>query len=262
MNRPVEVLITMPFSQPLVEPLREISKNLTITVQPAKETQDIPADLWKRVEVLYTNHVIPASPEAPYLKWIQFHWAGIDSLVENPLLQQSLAITTTLSGAHASQMGEYILMMLLALGHKIPSLNAHQKKAEWPKDRWERFVPTELRGATVGIVGYGSIGRQVARLLQSFGATVLATKRDAMQPKDTGYVVEGLGDPNGDFVHRIYPFQALKSMLKECDFVVVAVPLTNSTRSLIGTEEFAAMKPGAYLVDVSPQWLTNLTTRY
>jgi phosphoglycerate dehydrogenase-like enzyme len=251
MNRPIEVLITMPFPPSLVEPLREISKNLAIAVYPAKETQDIPMELWKRVEVLYTNHVIPAPLEAPYLKWIQFHWAGIDSLVETPLLQQSLAITTTLSGAHASQMGEYILMMLLALGHKMSSLHAHQKKAEWPKDRWERFSPTELRGATVGIVGYGSIGRQAARLLQTFGTTVLAAKRDAMQTRDMGYVMEGLGDPDGDFVHRIYPFQALKSMLKECDFVVVAVPLTNNTRGLLGPEEFAAMKPGAYLVDVS-----------
>jgi phosphoglycerate dehydrogenase-like enzyme len=148
-------------------------------------------------------------------------------------------------------MGEYVLMMLLALGHKMPSLFAHQKNAAWPKDRWEKFSPLELRGATVGIVGYGSIGRQVARLLQAFGAKVLAVKRDAMQTKDTGYVMEGLGDPEGDFAHRIYPFQALKSMLKECDFVVVAVPLTEKTQGLIGEEEFAAMKPGSALVDVS-----------
>jgi len=251
MKKPVEVLITMPFSDSLVEPLRDVSKKLSITVLPAKVPQDIPSDVWKSVEVLYTNNVIPAPLEAPHLKWIQFHWAGIDRLIDTPLLQQSLAITTTLSGAHASQMGEYILMMLLALGHKMPSMFEFQKNANWPKDRWDHFAPIELRGATVGIVGYGSIGRQVARLLQSFGTTVLAAKRNAMQAKDTGFIMDGLGDPKGEFVHRIYPFQALKSMLKECDFLVVAVPLTEETNSLIGEEEFAAIKPGAALVDVS-----------
>jgi phosphoglycerate dehydrogenase-like enzyme len=83
-------------------------------------------------------------------------------------------------------------MMFLALGHRLPDLFANLRRAEWPKDRWERFSPIELRGSTVGIVGYGSIGRQVARLAQVFGATVLATKRDAMHPEDKNYT-PGLG---------------------------------------------------------------------
>ena len=59
--------------------------------------------------------------------------------------------------------------MLLALGRQLPALSAGQKKAAWPKDRWERFKPRELRTSTVGIIGYGSIGRQIARLLREFG---------------------------------------------------------------------------------------------
>jgi phosphoglycerate dehydrogenase-like enzyme len=72
-----------------------------------------------------------------------------------------------------------------------------------------------------------------------------------MQPQDTGYIQDGLGDPAGDFPHRIYPFQALKSMISECDFLVVAVPLTPETRGLIGVDELAVMKPISFLVDVS-----------
>jgi phosphoglycerate dehydrogenase-like enzyme len=113
------------------------------------------------------------------------------------------------------------------------------------------FSPNELCGSTVGIIGYGSIGRQIARLLQVFGATVLAAKRDVMHPEDTGYTLEGLGDPNGDFVTRLYPPQSLVTMLKECDYVVVTLPRTTATRGLIGAKELAALKPGAYLIDIS-----------
>jgi phosphoglycerate dehydrogenase-like enzyme len=154
-------------------------------------------------------------------------------------------------------------MMMLSLGHHLLEIGAYQRRSEWAADRWERFNPLELRSSTVGIVGYGSAGRQIARLLHTFGARVLATKRDAMHPEDTGYTPEGLGDPNGDLAHRLYPPQAIRSMLKECDFVVVTVPLSSQTRGLIGAEELAALKPSAYIIDISrggvvdPTALTN-----
>jgi phosphoglycerate dehydrogenase-like enzyme len=72
-----------------------------------------------------------------------------------------------------------------------------------------------------------------------------------MQPKDPGYMPEGFGDSGGDLVRRLYPSQAIRSMLRECDFVVITVPLTPVTRDMVGSAELAAMKPGAYLVDIS-----------
>jgi len=194
---------------------------------------------------------LPKPEQAPRLRWIQFHWAGLDHALEEPILQREGVSFTSMSGASASQLAEHAVMMMLALGHHIPDVFAHQKRAEWPSGRWELFNPHELRGSTVGIIGYGSIGRQIARLLQAFGAKVLATKRDIRHPEDTGYTQEGLGDPDGDLVNRLYPPQALRSMLKECDFVVVALPRTTATRNLLGEEELAALKPGAYLVDIS-----------
>ncbi|MEJ5201581.1 MAG: D-2-hydroxyacid dehydrogenase, partial [Anaerolineales bacterium] len=106
------------------------------------------------------------------------------------------------------------------------------------------------RGSTVGIVGYGSIGREIARLLLPFGVTILAAKRDVKHPQDTGYTIPGLGDPHGDFFHRLYPIQALKSMLKLCDFVIVSVPLTRQTRNMINADVLKAIKSGAYLIDI------------
>jgi phosphoglycerate dehydrogenase-like enzyme len=251
MNKPVEVLITLPFSDELIQQLSDISPHLHIHSVVARKVDEIPPELWAQVEVLYTNRVFPAQEQAPRLAWIQAHWAGIDHALEASILQRPGLIVTSLSGASAPQMAEHAVMMLLALGHHLTEAFQHLRRAEWPTGRWELFSPTELRGSTVGIVGYGSAGRQIARLLHAFGATVLATKRDVMRPEDTGYSLEGMGDPGGDLVHRLYPPQALRSMLKLCDFVVVCVPRTPTTLNLIGAEELAALKPGAALVDIS-----------
>jgi len=247
----IEVLITLQITENLVGRLSELSPRVHITVLPVQKPEEIAADVWSRVEVLYTNRVIPAIDQAPKLRWIQFHWAGVDHALEAPLINKPGVLATTLSGAAASQMAEFVVMMLLALGHRLPDLIAHQKRAEWPKDRWERFLPVELRSSTVGIVGYGSIGRQIARLLQPIGATILAIKRDAMNPHDTGYAPAELGDPEGDLTHRLYPPEAMRSMFKECDYVVIALPKTPKTAKLIGAEEIAALKPSAFLIDVS-----------
>lgn len=251
MNPNINVLVTVPFPEKLLNILRAVSSRLNVTVRKARSADDIPADIWQQTDVLYSSGVLPSPKQAPNLKWVQFHSAGIDSVIENPILQQGSVIATTLSGVHAPQMGEYVLMMLLAMGHKLPALLSLKGKPDWPRDRFERFLPVELRGSTVGIIGYGSIGREIARLLQPFEVSILATKWNAMQIKDSGYSQAKLGDPNGDLPRRIYPFQALKSMISECDFVVVAVPLTPDTQNLIGAEELAAMKPTAFLIDVS-----------
>lgn len=251
MPEPVEVLITLPFPEALVEQLRSVSPRLHITVHRARSAEEVPDSMWQRTEVLYTNRVLPAPGKAPKLRWIQFHWAGVDHAIEDPILEKPGLVATTLSGAAAPQMAEYALMMLLALGHNLREMIEHQQREEWPKDRWERFSPRELSESTVGIVGYGSIGRELARLLSAFGATVVATKRDVMHPEDDGYSPEGLGDPTGELPRRLYPPQARVSMLKECDYVVITVPLTAETKGMIGAEEISALKEGAYIVDVS-----------
>ncbi len=121
----------------------------------------------------------------------------------------------------------------------------------WAEDRFSRFQPTELRGSTVGIIGYGSVGREVARVCRSLGAQVLASKRDLMTLEDEGYLIEGLGDPRADLVERLYPPQAIGSMVALCDFVVVSAPLTAETRGLVGESVLEKMKSSAFLIDVS-----------
>lgn len=247
-NAPLEVLSTIPFTDAQQAQLREVAPHIHLTVLAVRRPDEIPAEVWSACEVLYTDRILPGVGQAPNLKWIQFHFTGIDFVVDSPFIRKSGVVVTSLSGAAAPQMAEYILMMLLSLGHRLPEAMANQLRCEWPRDRWERFSPRELRESTVGLVGYGSIAREVARLLQAFRVNVLAAKRDAMHPEDTGYTVPGLGDPDGRYFTRLYPYQAIKSMLKECDFVVITLPLTPLTRNLFGPAEFAAMKTSAYLI--------------
>ncbi len=245
----IEVLMTLQYPPEQVVRLKALSNRLNITILPAIKPEEIPAEVWARTEVLYTDRVLPTLAQAPNLRFIQFHYAGVDSAADAPILRKPDLIAATLSGAMSAQVAEYSVAMLMALGHHLPMLMANQAKAEWPQDRWERFGPIELRGSTVGLVPYGSISREIARLLVPFDVTILAAKRNAMDPTDRGYMPEGLGDPEGNLFKRLYPIEALKSMFKECDFVVVSLPLTPQTRGMIGAAELAAMKPGAYLVD-------------
>jgi phosphoglycerate dehydrogenase-like enzyme len=247
----IEVLTTIPFPEPIMQRLKNITPRIKVTLFPAQKVEEVPNDLWNKVEVLYTDVLLPNLELAPNLKWIQFHYAGIDYLLDTPLVNKPDLVLTSMSGASAIQEGEYIIMMLLSLGHRVPELTANQAKSDWPTDRWDKFTPHELTGSTVGLVGYGSIAREVARLLQPFGVKVLAAKKNAMQPADRGYTLEGHGDPDGNYFHRLYPIEAVRSMLKECDYVVCTLPLTPETKGMINDEIIRNIKPGAFFVHIS-----------
>jgi phosphoglycerate dehydrogenase-like enzyme len=246
----VQVLITLPFSESRVEHLRSLSPRLHIHVHPTETGEDLPGDLLRKINVLYTMRVLPDPEAVPELRWIQFHLAGIDHVVDHPLLRSDIKITT-LSGAAMPQMAEFVLMSILALGHRLPSIMADSEKKQWLDDRFKRYRPTELRGSVVGIIGYGSVGREVARLCRAFGAQVLATKRDLKHLDDVGYSLNGLGDPAAELPDRLYPPEALRSMVSLCDFIVVAVPLTQETRGMVNARVFQGMKPAACLIDIS-----------
>jgi phosphoglycerate dehydrogenase-like enzyme len=252
MKKDIRVLSTLDLGKDDRERIRKAAREIRLTVIPADDPDEVPDERWEETEVLYTWNVLPDPVKVPNLKWIQFGSAGVDPFLDNSLLQKDDLVATTMSGVITGQIAEYILMAMLAFGHKLPKLMRYQRDHKWPKqsEKWEDFLPVELRYSTVGILGYGSIGRQVARLLQPFGGEVLAVKHDVMHPEDTGYIPEGMGDPHGDFFDRLYPMEALHSMLAECDFVVVTLPLTEETRHVLDAAAFEAMKETAYLVNV------------
>lgn len=246
----IPVLITVDFPEPLLDRLKAVSPQLNIELEPVSEVEQLSEQQLADIEVLYTRKMLPDPEQVPNLRWVQFHWAGIDDFVDHSLLRSEVKITS-LSGAAVTQMAEFALTMMLAAAHHLPQMLADQREKRWAEDRFTRFRPLELRGSTVGIVGYGSIGRELARSCQALGAQVLATKRDLKHLEHAGFTPEGLGDPEADIPARIYPPQALGSMAAECDFLVLTVPLTPGTRGLVDEEVLHKMKQSAYLVDLS-----------
>jgi phosphoglycerate dehydrogenase-like enzyme len=246
----IPVLLTVDFPAPLLERLRAVSPRLKIRMQPTRKAEDLPSDLMAEAEILYTARALPDPEKVPNLRWIQFHYSGIDHAVEHSLLRSEVKVTT-LSGAAVPQMAEFAVAAMLALARKFPLMVEDRREKRWPEDRFRRFEPLELRGSTVGIVGYGSVGREIARICRAFGAKVLAVKRNLKQLPDTGYTMPEVGDREAELVARLYPPQAIGSMASECDFLVVVVPLTPATRGLVGDKVLKKMKPSAYLIDIS-----------
>src|SRR5262249_2508923 len=145
---------------------------------------NVPESAWTDTEVLYTGRVFPDPAQAPRLRWIQLHSAGIDHAIKQPIVRAEDIHVTTTSGIHAVQRYEFCLAMMLAFNYKIPKLLELQAKIEWPEKAAQMFFPHELRGQTVGIVGYGSIGRELARQANALGMNVLASKRDMLHLDD------------------------------------------------------------------------------
>ncbi|MDD2522486.1 MAG: D-2-hydroxyacid dehydrogenase [Anaerolineaceae bacterium] len=248
----IEILSTLDLNEEQLKRIVSLDERIKVGLHKQKEMNRISDETWRKTEILLTRGTtLPPVEKVPNLRWIQSSWAGVENLLDNPLLHQESVRVTNASGANVSQMGEYVIMMLLMLGHKMPQMIRAQHEKRWIEDKFTSLQPRELRGSTVGIVGYGSIGREVARQLYAYGAKVLASKRDAMHPEDSGYTPVGLGDPQGNYFDRLYPIEGLRGMLEECDFVVLTLPHTKSTECLFVKEMFDTMKPGSYFVNVS-----------
>ncbi len=252
----VSVLSTIPIPDPWLERLRRNAPKCQLSVVPANKAEEVPLETWQNTDVLFTYRIIPQMENVPRLKWVQVYRSSMEHVLENPLLKNENVKFTTMSGAHAPQVGEFIMTSILTLGHQIPEIVNYHGKREWDVKRWRQFKSVELRGSKVGIVGYGSVGREVARLMRPFDVKILASKLDVMHPADSGFTLEGKGDPDGSLFHRLYPPQAIRPMLKECDFVVVTVPLTDQTMNLFTKDVYESVKPGCFLVSVSDRRIT------
>ncbi|HUY27867.1 MAG TPA: D-2-hydroxyacid dehydrogenase [Candidatus Binataceae bacterium] len=182
------------------------------------------------------------------LKWVQLLSAGADHALGGPMKSAAIPITTA-SGVHATPIAEYTLASMLAYARRFHITIRAQQRHEWSR----RTVISSLdviRGKTLGIVGYGSIGRETARLAQAFGMRVLALKRNPAELRETGWTPRGLGDPEGRIPARWFGPEQIAELLKESDYVSVTLPLTSATRKFIGAREISAMKPGAYFVNI------------
>ena len=167
---------------------------------------------------------------APNLKWVQTLSAGV-GYVLFPAMVKSDIILTNGSGVFDIPIAETVLAYMLTVVRDLPEFLKQQRAHEWKKRSLN-----ELHGSTVGIVGMGSIGSEVARLAQAFGTRVLATKRHP--------------EHGGERADRVLPNDELPELLAESDFIVITAPLTEETQHLIDAQAFEQMKPGAWLINI------------
>ena len=242
------VTVAIDFSAEIIADLREISPRLHVE----RHFPQVPADVIAKTEVLYTTGYYPEPEGAPKLRWIQMNSAGMGHALNHAIVKAEDIVVTSTSGIHATNMAHYCLMTMLMFNYKMRTAFEMQSRAEWIDKPHSVFAPVDLERQTVGIVGYGSIGRELARLCATMGMTVLASKRDLSNTAEVNaYMLPGKGDPSGEIPDRIYPAETVASMAKDCDYLVVTVPRSAGTEHLIDEEVMQAMKESAVLINVS-----------
>jgi phosphoglycerate dehydrogenase-like enzyme len=217
----------------LAERIRERMPGDVEVVAPEAGTDDELTGLAGDVEVIVATRLSPeVALAASNLRLLQKTGAGVDDMPFEALREETWVANT--SGSNPLPLAEGAVALVLALAKKV--VQRHRGFLEGSGGG--RGVL--LRGKKVGIVGYGSIGREVGRLLQCMGMGVLVVKRSIDPALAEAMGLEYLGTQD-DLIH----------VISESDFVIVTAPLTPETRGMIGEEELRAMKPTAYLVNVA-----------
>ncbi|MEX2625342.1 MAG: D-2-hydroxyacid dehydrogenase [Ilumatobacteraceae bacterium] len=166
--------------------------------------------------------------QATGLRWLHSMSAGVDNPVFRSLLDRGVTVTTS-SGSSASPIAQTVMMYLLALTRDLPGWLRAQAE-----HRWEPRAIRELDGLTMGVVGMGPIGVDVARLGTALGMRPIGVRRTV----------------RGDEPCETWTFDRLGELVASVDVLVIAIPLTDDTRGLIGADAFAAMRPCTLFVNV------------
>ena len=265
-DRRVKVTLALPVADELQEMIRNADQRLEVTAltraqrrvyrggrplwagypeppraedESEEEARERLEPILRGTEVLLSNPIVPDDivERAAGLKWLQLTSAGVDRLLDAPVVRSHVTVTTA-SGIHAVPISEFVIGAMLAFAKGLPrALRAQQDRA------WRPYWPEELEAKTVGVLGIGAIGARVVELSRALGMRVLALRRSAEgRVKGNGSGVMGADEVLGP--------EELPYLLAESDYVVVALPLTEETRTLIGEAELRAMKPSAVIVNI------------
>lgn len=205
--------------------------------------------VWNDVDILVTHILLPSSRAlCPRLRLIHFVSAGIDRHISHPIITSTNISVTTSSGVHGPSMSEWFISTLLAHNLRMQDLYAWQANHSWGS-YLPFFARHTLLGRRLGILGYGGIGRQTARLAKAFGMDVLAfTASPKTTPESrrlSTYTIPGTGDIDGTLPNAWFSGTdklALHHFLSQnLDILLIAVPLSPKTRHLLGKEEFEVL---------------------
>jgi phosphoglycerate dehydrogenase-like enzyme len=223
-------------------------------------SKEIVADDLTRADVIFGfMPEIKRRDDVPNLKFVQLASAGAELALDNPLWKDETSKDIQLcnaSGVHTFAIPQYFIATTLALFHQLqPQILISQNEKRWATDAdiaGQLFV-RELRSCTVGVLGYGHIGREAARLSKAFGAKVVAATSDGMKKKQQGWAIEGTGDPDGSIPSQYYSTKdpaSFASFLQATDVLLVALPSTPATRYILNDTTLAYLRPTSILVNI------------
>jgi phosphoglycerate dehydrogenase-like enzyme len=196
-------------------------------------------DLLGEAEVLFTISLRPEQfAAARSLRWIHAPTAAVHQFLFPELVSSDVVLTNS-RAVHGPVVAEHVIALIFALAKKIRQAAAFQAKRIWGQEAiWnEGSHPHEIAGATLGLIGVGSIGSRVAQMASALGMRVIAVREHVERDKPQG-------------VEEVFPTSAIDEMLRQSDYVVIAAPLIDATRALMDANRLAAMKPSAYLINV------------
>ena len=195
--------------------------------------------LLREAEILFTISLRPEQfASARRLRWIHAPTAAVHQFLFPELIASDVVLTNSRE-VHGPVVAEHVMALIFALAKKLPQAAAFQRMRIWGQEAiWtDGSHPQEIAGATLGLIGVGSIGGRVAQMASALGMRALAVREHIERPKPQGIEV-------------VFPPSAIDEMLRQSDYVVLAAPLIGATHALIDANRLAAMKPGAYLINV------------
>jgi len=227
-----------------VSTIQEMFPWLNISLCETREEQE---EFLRDADILFTR-MLPMDPSMyPKLKWVHFMWEGIDGISEE--LKGSDVLLTNSRGIHSHQIAEHVFMYMLVHSRKVFDYRKNQEKRFWLPWKDQPLIRT-LKDSTIGIIGYGAIGREIARIAKGFGMRVVAMKREpGSRVRSTFPARDGINEPAPP-PDKVLGQDALNELLSESDHVVLALPLTEETRNFMGEAEFENMKKGAFFMNI------------
>ncbi|KAL7529321.1 hypothetical protein ACHAWF_002933, partial [Thalassiosira exigua] len=198
---------------------------------------DKPSIAERNPNVIFVSHggaregLVQLLERFPSVEWVHSRSAGIDHIA-SPGLAASSVLLTNAKGMFSSTLGEYCMMACSYFAKDLPRLMRQKHDAKWAP-----YPVRELRGSTLGVVGYGDIGRASAKLAKAYGMRVLGLKRNPAS----------FSDPHCD---EVYGNDKLHDLMAESDYVLVATPLTEQTRGMISAKALSKCKPSAVIINV------------
>ncbi len=188
--------------------------------------------------VLYTaltGTIVPFDQvwqHTPKVRWVHSLSAGVEKLLIPPVIESPVPVTNA-RGVFKRSLAEFTVLGMLYFYKRVRRMIESQRA-----HRWDEFAVDWMRGKIMGVVGYGEIGRECAKLAKALGVKIYATRRNPER------------SANDPILDRIFPSSGLSEMLKEVDVLLAAAPLTPETRHMLGEPEFRVMKPSAIVMNV------------